>query len=179
MVGLPRESRISRAWIDSMPYIWSPSSLGPRGHDRWRASRSCRFYEDAGFAGALLAAALVPLSSAAAVPGPNGPPPAGGEGPDRPSRAGRQAVEYREPYEKEKAELLATINASGQGPEAPPLAYTRAPPRRGPLLPRRGHRGSVGHWDLDGRPPYLRSPSSAASNAHAENFAPSRSSRGR
>lgn len=126
-----------------------------------------------GFAGALLAAALVPLASGC-----------GGSGAERPSsppaakvptvlhRAGRQALPYREPYAMEKAELLATINAERAKAGAPPLAYSPRAAKAGDLYCLdAATRGSVGHWDLDGRPPYLRFALAGGVDAHAENFA--------
>lgn len=125
------------------------------------------------FAGALLATALLPLASGCGGPGAAprpAPPPA--KVPTVLHGAGRQALAYREPYETEKAELLATINAERARAGAGPVAYSLRAARAGDLFCLdAATRDSVGHWDLDGRPPYLRYALAGGVDAHAENFA--------
>lgn len=93
-------------------------------------------------------------------------------GPDRPF------VEYRELYAHAKGRLLRTINAERAARGARPLAYDLVGARAGDEFCREAAmRGYTGHWDLSGRPPYLRYADAGGLDYHAQNVA-GRSQRG-
>lgn len=83
----------------------------------------------------------------------------------------RNTPPYSEPWAREKAILLARINGQRREAGVRPLAYCTRAARAGDLFCREAaEKEFSGHWDLEGRPPYLRWALAGGVDAHAENF---------
>ena len=79
---------------------------------------------------------------------------------------------YSERVPAAKAELLRTINQERSAVGAPPVAYDLLGARVGDEFCEDAARNRTsGHWDLAGRPPYLRWALAGGIDHHAENFA--------
>jgi len=84
----------------------------------------------------------------------------------------RNVVPYADPFAGEKGRLVARINEERLRAGVRPVAYSTRAAAAGDLYCRdAAARGSLGHWDLDGRSPYLRWALAGGVDAHAENFA--------
>ncbi len=106
--------------------------------------------------------------------------PAGSRAPRVPSEAvrtvvfgaGRSAIPYIEPHAKEKARLFARINRDRAAAGLAPVAYSlRAAKAGDDFCLDAARQGSVGHWDLAGRAPYLRYAEAGGVDMSSENFA--------
>ena len=85
---------------------------------------------------------------------------------------GRNVVPYDDPHSRAKAALLARINQDRRGAGLLPVAYSTRAARAGDRFCRDSvEQDFHGHWDLDGRSPYLRWSLAGGIDAHAENFA--------
>jgi len=89
-------------------------------------------------------------------------------------RAGpdRARIDYDEPFAAAKRRLLATINAERESAGARPLAYDLVGAKAGDAFCREEaeHR-FTGHWDLEGRAPYVRWAEAGGVDYEAENAA--------
>ncbi len=84
----------------------------------------------------------------------------------------RNVVPYDDPHGAAKARLVARINDERRRAGVRPVAYSTRAAHAGDLFCRDSiARDSSGHWDLDGRAPYLRWALAGGVDAHAENFA--------
>ena len=106
-------------------------------------------------------------ASAAALAGAAPPRPAVVRvGPERPGGA------YAERFPEAKAVLLSRINEERRASGATPLAYDLLGARVGDdFCLQAATAGSIGHWDTDGRAPYLRWALAGGVDSHAQNFA--------
>jgi uncharacterized protein YkwD len=114
----------------------------------------------------LAAAALAIAACGRPAPTPSPPAPPGWVrlGPDR----DEIAYEERSPAAKKK--LLRKINADREAHGAPPLAYDLLAAKVGDAFCRDAAAGGfLGHWDLAGRPPYLRWALAGGVDLHAQN----------
>jgi hypothetical protein len=86
--------------------------------------------------------------------------------------AGRADVPYDEPFAREKRALLRKINRERVEAGLVPVEYSLRAARTGDAFCRDAVAGSfTGHWDLAGRPPYLRWAEGGGVDQHAENSA--------
>lgn len=93
-------------------------------------------------------------------------------GPVRHLGPDRARIPYQEPHVGAKRRLLAEINANRAAAGAPPVAYDLVGARAGDDFCREAAaRGYAGHWDLAGRPPYLRWAEAGGVDYHAQNVA--------
>jgi len=82
------------------------------------------------------------------------------------------AQSYAETVPSAKVELFRVINAERAAAGAPPLAYDLLGAKVGDEFCRDAARNRTsGHWDLAGRPPYLRWALAGGVDHHAQNFA--------
>lgn len=82
------------------------------------------------------------------------------------------APDYVETVPAAKAELLRVINEERKAHGAPPLAYDLLGAKVGDVFCDDAARNRTrGHWDLAGRPPYLRWALAGGIDHHAQNFA--------
>ena len=82
------------------------------------------------------------------------------------------AQAYAEKVPAAKAEVLRIINAERSAVGAPPLAYDLLGAKVGDEFCEDAARNRTsGHWDLAGRPPYLRWALAGGIDHHAQNFA--------
>lgn len=82
------------------------------------------------------------------------------------------APDYAEKVPAAKAELLRVINEERSAHGAGPLAYDRLGAKVGDEFCEDAARNRTsGHWDLAGRPPYLRWALAGGIDHHAQNFA--------
>ncbi len=118
---------------------------------------------------------IVALALSAAGAGCGLVPVGGGPIPDVPlKRIGpdRGAAGYEERFPEAKAALLAVINRERRAAGAPPVAYDLLGAQVGDAFcADAAARNSVGHWDLDGRAPYLRWALAGGIDPNGENFA--------
>ena len=85
--------------------------------------------------------------------------------------ADRAAVTHSERFPEAKARLLARLNEERRAAGAPPLAYDPLAASVGDAFCLDSARTrSSGHWDLAGRPPYLRWGLAGGVDYHGENF---------
>jgi uncharacterized protein YkwD len=85
--------------------------------------------------------------------------------------ADRAAPPYAERFPEAKARLLARLNEERRAAGAPPVAYDLLAARVGDAFCLDAARTrSSGHWDVAGRPPYLRWGLAGGVDYHAENF---------
>jgi uncharacterized protein YkwD len=83
----------------------------------------------------------------------------------------RVAATYSERFPEVKARLLAKLNEERRAAGAPPLAYDPLAASVGDAFCLDSARTrSSGHWDLAGRPPYLRWGLAGGVDYHGENF---------
>ena len=86
--------------------------------------------------------------------------------------ATRLAGDYVERVPAAKAELVRVINAERKAHGAPPLAYDLLGAKVGDeFCEDAAINRTTGHWDLAGRPPYLRWALAGGIDHHAQNFA--------
>jgi uncharacterized protein YkwD len=112
-------------------------------------------------------AAIALLAACAALPLAGGK-----EGPSRRVVLPILPHDYTETAPKAKAELLRIINEERKAHGAPPLAYDLRGAMVGDLFCEDAARNHTrGHWDLAGRPPYLRWALAGGVDHHAQNFA--------
>ncbi len=132
--------------------------------------------------GAPVLAALAALAVASATIAAAGRPPGAGSAPEptaSPARvpvvrfgADRLELPYDEPYAFEKRILLRKINQERQEAGLGQLRYSPRAARTGDLFCRdAAERAYSGHWDLEGRAPYLRWAEAGGVDEHAENAA--------
>ncbi len=106
---------------------------------------------------------------AAGCGGTPGKPPAAPPGFTRFS-PGRSEIAYAEPAASAKRKLFRRINADREAHGLPRLGYDLLAARVGDEFCTAAARGGyVGHWDLDGRPPYLRWALAGGVDYHGEN----------
>jgi uncharacterized protein YkwD len=85
--------------------------------------------------------------------------------------ADRAAATYSERFPEAKARLLATLNEERRAADATPLAYDPLAASVGDAFCLDSAEArSSGHWDLAGRPPYLRWGLAGGVDYHGENF---------
>jgi len=123
-------------------------------------------------AGLALAGTL--LAACALLRGPDHPRPG-------PVRLGpeRLAIHYPDPYAAEKQALLERINRDREGHGVAPVAYEPRAALVGDLFCRASARaGTRGHWDAEGRAPYVRWGQAGGLDYHAQNAASYSSSAG-
>lgn len=115
---------------------------------------------------ALLAALLAGSCGGAPGPSPATPPGYRRLGPDR------DEIAYAEPAATAKRRLFSRINADREAHGLPRLRYDLLAAKVGDGFCADAVRGrTVGHWDLAGRPPYLRWALAGGVDYHGENAA--------